>query len=95
MSDSSSAETAMAITMLTAVPGMFTLFLPDPLGAREKDPQHLRLQQAKGIVASLGLGAAGSAITKTPWPFLLALGLTGILMWEYEATAIKCREDAG
>lgn len=75
----------MAITVLCSVPGVFAFFLPDPLGARDHDPQHLRMQQAKGAVASLGLGAVGSAVTKTPWPFLLALALTGLMMWEYQA----------
>jgi hypothetical protein len=80
--------------VLTAVPGLFGFFLPDPLGAKDKDPQHLRMQQAKGIVASLALGAAGSAVTKTPWPFLLAVSLTGLLMWEYQTTALRGRGEA-
>ena len=91
MSATPSAEATMAITVLCSVPGVFAFFLPDPLGARSHDPQHLRLQQAKGAVASLGLGAAGSAITRTPWPFLLAVALAGLMMWEYEAIAHRGR----
>ena len=87
-----SAEGTMAITVLCAVPGVFAFFLPDPLGARSHDREHVRLQQAKGTVASLALGAAGSAVTKTPWPFLLAIALTGLMMWEYQATACRRAE---
>lgn len=82
-----SVETTMAITVLASVPGVFAFFLPDPLSGQAQDNDRLRLQQAKGTVASLALGAIGSAVTRTPWPFLLALALTGLMMWEYQVIA--------
>ena len=91
MSEAPSAEATMAITMLASVPGVFAFFLPDPLGARDHDERHVRMQQVKGSVASLGLGAVGSAVTRTPWPFLLAVALTGLMLWEYQATTYRCR----
>jgi hypothetical protein len=74
-----------ALAVATAVPGLFGFFLPDVLGSTAHDPALVRLQQTKAAAASLLLGAACSAVSRTPWPFLLSLGLTGVLMIEYES----------
>lgn len=74
-----------ALAVATAVPGLFGFFCPDVLGVREHPPELVHQQQTKAAAASLILGAAGSALSRTPWPFLIALALTGLLIWEYEA----------
>lgn len=85
MAESMSAEATVAVTVGCAVPGLFGFFCPAVLEVGGHDRQAVRLQQAKASVASLVLGAAGSVITRTPWPFLLAAALIGLLMWEYES----------
>jgi len=73
-----------ALAVATAVPGFYGFFCPDILGSKDHDPQLVKLQQTKAAGASLALGAAASAISKTPWPFLIAVVLVGVLTWEYE-----------
>lgn len=77
---------AIMITVGTAIPGVFGFFVPAVLDVArgEHDRDLVRLQQAKASTASLVLGAVGSAVTKTPWPFLLSVGLVALLMWEFE-----------
>ncbi len=69
--------------VVTSVPGLFGFFCPDVLN-QGSAPELVHQQQVKATVASLLLGAAGSALSKTPWPFLVALAMCGILIWEYE-----------
>lgn len=84
MSQPTSPDLTMAITVGAGVPALFGFFCPPILETGDHDRSLVKLQQAKAAVASLVLGAAGSAITRTPWPFLLTLALTGLTMWEYE-----------
>lgn len=77
-------EVAAAITVVTAVPGVFSFFCPSVLDVNKHNPDEVRLQQAKSVVCSLVLGGAGSAATKTPWPFLMACAITALVLWEYE-----------
>ncbi len=74
---------AVALMVATAVPGLFGFFCPGVLDAGKHPDAAVRLQQTKAGVASLALGAAGSAATKTPWPFILSLTLVCLVLWEY------------
>ena len=85
MSDGPSPDAMVALSIGTAIPGLWGFFCPGPLDQDSHDEKTVRLQQAKAGVASLGLGAVASGIAKKPWPFLVAVALVGVLMWEYEA----------
>lgn len=75
---------AAAFTVAVSVPGFFGFFCPSLLDTGKHDTQLVRQQQVKATAASFALGIAGSAVTRTPWPFLLAVGITGLIMWQYE-----------
>lgn len=75
----------MCITVATGTMGIFGFLLPGVLDVAGKDDGRVRMQQSKAAIAGLALGAAGSAGTKTPWPFLTALIMVILLSWEFEA----------
>lgn len=77
-------DAAMSIGVVTGCLGIFGFLCPGVLDAIKHDSATVRTQQAKAAIASLGLGAAGSAFTKTPWPFLVSLVMVGLLVWEFE-----------
>lgn len=83
--DGPSPDAMIALSIGTAVPGVWGFFCPSPLDQGDHDVDTVRLQQAKAAVASLTLGVIASAIAKKPWPFLVSLALVGLLMWEYES----------
>lgn len=78
-------DAAMSIGVATGCLGIFGFLCPAVLEVADKPDDRVRLQQAKATIAALGLGAAGSAVTKTPWPFLTAVIMIGLLMWEFES----------
>ena len=82
--DGPSPDAMIALSIGTAVPGIFGFFCPGPLDQADHDPGSIRLQQTKACAASLLLGAAAAGVAKKPWPFLIAVTLTALLMGEYE-----------
>ncbi len=72
------------LAVATGVTGLYGVFVPDALTAAQLPGPHVHHQQVKAGAASLLLGAACSAVTRTPWPFLLALALVAVLMAEFE-----------
>jgi hypothetical protein len=83
---------AATFTVALAVPGIFGFFCPGLLDVPKHDQHAVRQQQAKAAVGSLLLGAAGSAVTKTPWPFLLSLAISAFILWQYEQQHGKTSE---
>ena len=79
----------MCITVATGTMGIFGFFLPGVLDVADKDDGRVNVQRTKACLAGLALGVAGSAGTKTPWPFLTSLAMVAVLAWEFEATRKK------
>lgn len=75
---------AATLTVACSVPGLFTFFCPSLPNVGGTDKSELKLGQAKAAAASLVLGAAGSAFSKSPWPFLASLTLVALVVWQYE-----------
>ena len=86
MSEQGPSQDAMvALSIGTAVPGLWGFFCPSPTDQDGHDKETIRVQQAKAGAASLAVGFAGTVICHKPWPFLVALALVGLLLWEYES----------
>lgn len=83
MSDGPSQDALVALSIGTAIPGLWGFFCPGPTEQGQHDVQTVRVQQAKAGVASVGLGVIGSMIVRKPWPFVIAVALVGLLMAEY------------
>lgn len=86
MSDGPSPDALVALSIGTAVPGIWGFFCPAPYAQDDQDLSTIRFQQAKAGAASLTLGVIASAIAKKPWPFLVAVALVGLLLCEYESS---------
>ena len=84
MAQEFSPSAAASLTVACTVPGLFTFFCPPLPNVAGADRSELKLGQAKAAAASLVLGAAGSAFSKSPWPFLATLALVGLIVWQYE-----------
>lgn len=80
-----SPDAMIALSIGTAVPGLFGFFCPGPLDQGDHDRDNIKFQQAKAAVASLTLGVIGTCIAKKPWPFLVTVAMVGLLLWEYES----------
>lgn len=89
MSTTPPADELMCITVATGTMGIFGFLLPGVLDVATKDDDRVNLQRTKAAIAGLALGAAGSAGTRTPWPFLTAVVMVGLLSWEFEANRSK------
>ena len=84
MSDGVSTDALVGLSIATAVPGLWCVFCPPVLDAGAHDTQVFREQQLKAVAASLALGAVASTIAKKPWPFLVAVAVTLLMLAEYE-----------
>ena len=90
MSDGPSTEAVIGLSIGTAIPGLWCLFCPPVLDTGQYDLEVVRLQQVKAVAASLGLGAVASTIARKPWPFLVAVAITGLLLCESECGRKRC-----
>lgn len=72
------------LTVAVAVPGLYSMFLPSLAALGGTDRQQLRIGQAKAGAVSLVLGAAGSALSRSPWPVLATLAMVVFVCWQYE-----------
>lgn len=93
MSRQPPAPAPVAIGIVTAIPGLFSFFCPSVLEVDNYDPGVVKLQQAKAGIAGLLLGAAGSWAVQAPWPFLLAIVIVAVVMWEYNNAPKKKDQD--
>lgn len=86
MSQAMPGTVAATVTVAATCQGLFSYFVPgDLLRANEQDPDDLRRGQAHAGVASLALGVAVTAATRSPWPLLAAIGVVCLLVWRYDA----------
>lgn len=85
MAEQMPASATAALTVACSVPGLFTFFCPPVSNISSATVEKVRLGQAKAAVCSLVLGAAGSAVSKSPWPFLAALAIVAVVIWQYES----------
>lgn len=86
MSDGPTPDAMIALSVATAVPGLWSFLCPPVLDQDPYDDSITRGQQAKAIVVSLGLGTIASMIAKKPYPFLAAVVMIVLLLAEYEST---------
>lgn len=84
MSDGPSTEAVIGLSIGTAIPGIWCLFCPPVLDTGQYAVETVRLQQVKATAASLLLGGVASTIARKPWPFLVAVAITGLMLAESE-----------
>ena len=83
MSDGPSTEAVIGLSIATAVPGVWSFFCPPVLDQSPYGDELVKQQQIKATVASLALGATAGMIARKPWPFLVAMFICGLMVWEY------------
>lgn len=84
----------IAILIAFETPNLFSGFLPSLFtistfsGSDAEKQAHtkewIRKGELQAGIVSLILGVGGSAITQTPWPLLLTLGMIAWLVYNYE-----------
>ena len=86
------------IGVFVAVEGAhaFSAFMPSyfTIGAFVKTPEdlkHLRRGYAPATMFNLALGAVTSALVKTPWPLVLSIGISGLMIGAYERAIHQAR----
>lgn len=89
----------IALLVAFEVPNLFSGLLPSlftiatfSAGDQEKvthTRRWIRRGEIQAGAVSLGLGAGASMVTKSPWPFVLVLGMMGWLIWQYEVALAK------
>lgn len=96
----------IALLVAFEVPNLFSGLLPSlftiaTFSAGDADKvQHTKRWIRRGEVqagaVSVGLGVGASIVTKSPWPFLLVLGMIVWLVWQYECALAKgCKNGPG
>lgn len=91
MSESPSPDAFIALSVATAVPGLWSFLCPPVLDQDPYDDATTRLQQTKAVVASLGLGTVAACIARKPWPFLAAVLMVVLMLIEFEHTRTRTR----
>ena len=94
----------IALLVAFEVPNLFSGLLPSLFtistfsGGDADKVEHtktwIRRGEIQAGVVSLGLGIGGSITTRSPWPFLLTLGMIAWLVYQYE-TALRKGTDGG
>lgn len=84
MSDGPSTEAVIGLSIGTAIPGLWAVLCPPVLDQSAHAVEIVRLQQVKAVAASLALGAVAATIARKPWPFLISVAITGIMLAEFE-----------
>ena len=64
---------------------MWSFFFPPVLDQSPYGDDIVRMQQTKATIASVALGGVAAGIAKKPWPFLVAIFISGLLLAEFEA----------
>jgi hypothetical protein len=96
----------IALLVAFEVPNLFSGLLPSlftiaTFSAGDADKvrhtkRWIRRGEVQAGAVSVGLGVGASIVTKSPWPFLLVLGMIGWLVWQYECALMKgCSDGPG
>lgn len=90
-------QAAAALMVLTAVqvPGIFAAATPDQLTiakssrSDEEVYNQLRRGEVEALILALLVGAASSAVSQSPWPFVGCLVMSCYIIWKYEQNLNK------
>lgn len=85
MSDPSP-DSMVTLSVVTAVPGLWSFLCPPVLDQSPYADQLVRTQQAKACFISLAFGTLAGLMVKKPYPFLVAVGMCVIMLAEYESS---------